>query len=86
MPVGNSTHHQLVGLLYRDHRGWLLGWLRRSVNCPQGAEALRQDTFVLLPGRPHLHTLPEPRALPGTMARARLSGHSRRPAPGSRSP
>ena len=40
MPVGNSTNHELVGLLYRDHRGWLLGWLRRSVNCPQRAEDL----------------------------------------------
>ncbi|HBM06832.1 MAG TPA: RNA polymerase subunit sigma, partial [Pseudomonas sp.] len=24
-----STHQQFVGSLYRDHRDWLLNWLRR---------------------------------------------------------
>ena len=80
MPVGNSTHHQLVGLLYRDHRGWLLGWLRRSVNCPQRAEDLSQDTFVRLLGRPDLHALREPRALLSTIARGLLIDHFRRSA------
>ena len=80
MPVGNSTHHQLVGLLYRDHRGWLLGWLRRSVNCPPRAEDLSQDTFGRLLGPPDLHTLREPRAPPGTIARGLLIDHFRRSA------
>ena len=37
--------------MYRDHRGWLLAWLRRNVACPQRAEDLSQDTFVRLLGR-----------------------------------
>ena len=30
--AGDSTHLQLVSLLYRDHRDWLLGWLRTSIH------------------------------------------------------
>jgi DNA-directed RNA polymerase specialized sigma24 family protein len=46
-----SPHGELVGALYRDHRGWLLGWLRRNVACAERAEDLSQDTFVRLLGR-----------------------------------
>ena len=37
--------------MYRDHRGWLLAWLRRNVACPSRAEDLSQDTFMRLLGR-----------------------------------
>ena len=48
--------------MYRDHRGWLLAWLRRNVACPQRAEDLSQDTFVRLLNRDELLTPREPRA------------------------
>ena len=53
MPLSSvqNPHSELVGALYRDHRGWLLAWLRRNVACPQRAEDLSQDTFVRLLGR-----------------------------------
>ena len=28
-----SPHGELVGALYRDHRSWLLNWLRRQPLC-----------------------------------------------------
>ena len=51
MSVQDSSNQQLVGLLYRDHRDWLFGWLRKSLNCAQRAEDLSQDTFVRLLGQ-----------------------------------
>ena len=82
MPLSSvqNPHSELVGALYRDHRGWLLAWLRRNVACPQRAEDLSQDTFVRLLGRPDLHTLREPRALLGSIARGLLIDHFRRSA------
>ncbi|WP_312155700.1 sigma factor, partial [Pseudomonas sp.] len=35
-------------VLYGTHRGWLHGWLRRSLGCSQQAADLAQDTFVRL--------------------------------------
>ncbi|WP_410318524.1 sigma factor, partial [Klebsiella pneumoniae] len=49
-----TPHSELVGALYRDHRGWLLAWLRRNVACPSRAEDLSQDTFMRLLGREEL--------------------------------
>ena len=64
-----TPHSELVGSLYRDHRGWLLAWLRRNVACPQRAEDLSQDTFVRLLGRPELSTPREPRAFLAAIAK-----------------
>ncbi|MEG0247048.1 MAG: RNA polymerase subunit sigma, partial [Pseudomonas sp.] len=33
MSPAQSPHSELVGTLYRDHRSWLLGWLRRNIAC-----------------------------------------------------
>ena len=65
-----NPHSELVGSLYRDHRGWLLAWLRRNVACPQRAEDLSQDTFVRLLGRTDLKAPREPRAFLTAIARA----------------
>lgn len=80
MPVADPSHQQLLGDLYREHRGWLTGWLRRSQDCPQRAEDLSQDTFVRLLARPELNTLQTPRALLRTIARGLLVDHFRRSA------
>lgn len=34
--------------LYRDHHGWLHGWLRKKLNCTHQAADIAQDTFVRL--------------------------------------
>lgn len=78
MPVADPSHQQLLGNLYREHRGWLIGWLRRSQDCPQRAEDLGQDTFVRLLSRSDLKTLQTPRALLRTIARGLLVDHFRR--------
>ena len=73
-----STHQQLVGSLYRDHREWLLSWLRRHQPCPHRAEDLSQDTFVRLLKRDDLGNLREPRTLLATIARGLLIDYFRR--------
>lgn len=75
-----NPHSELVGALYRDHRGWLLAWLRRNVACPQRAEDLSQDTFVRLLGRTELQTPREPRAFLAAIAKGLLFDYFRRAA------
>jgi RNA polymerase sigma factor (sigma-70 family) len=70
----------LVGALYRDHRTWLLAWLRRNVACPSKAEDLSQDTFVRLLGRETLTVPREPRAFLVAIAKGLLFDHFRRAA------
>lgn len=66
--------------MYRDHRRWLLGWLRRNVACAQRAEDLSQDTFVRLLGRDGLKAPREPRAFLLAIAKGLLFDHFRRAA------
>ncbi|MEK8028314.1 sigma-70 family RNA polymerase sigma factor [Pseudaquabacterium rugosum] len=67
-----------AGLLYRDHQGWLLAWLRRRLGCGHRAADLAQDTWLrlIVSGR-----LPEPaqaRAFLLQIARALvIDGHRR---------
>ncbi|MCW1244783.1 RNA polymerase sigma factor [Pseudomonas sp. SAICEU22] len=75
-----SRHSDLVGALYRDHRGWLLAWLRRNVACAQRAEDLSQDTFVRLLGREDLKAPREPRAFLVAIAKGLLFDYFRRAA------
>ncbi|WP_273825844.1 RNA polymerase sigma factor [Pseudomonas asplenii] len=75
-----SPHHELVGALYRDHRSWLLAWLRRNIACPQRAEDLSQDTFVRLLGRDELRAPREPKAFLVAIAKGLLFDHFRRAA------
>lgn len=75
-----STQTQLVGTLYRDHRSWLLSWLKRNVACPHRAEDLSQDTFVRLLGRDELKAPHEPRAFLVAIAKGLLFDYFRRAA------
>jgi RNA polymerase sigma-19 factor, ECF subfamily len=77
---GTTPHSDLVGALYRDHRGWLLAWLRRNVACAQRAEDLSQDTFVRLLGREELKAPREPRAFLVAIAKGLLFDYFRRAA------
>ena len=80
MSIVHSPQRDLIGTLYRDHRSWLLAWLRRSIACPQRAEDLSQDTFVRLLGRERLDTPREPRAFLLAIAKGLLFDHFRRAA------
>ncbi|AVU78107.1 RNA polymerase sigma factor [Pseudomonas rhizophila] len=80
MSSAPSPHSDLVGALYRDHRRWLLAWLRRNVACPQRAEDLSQDTFVRLLGREELTAPREPRAFLVAIAKGLLFDYFRRAA------
>ncbi|QXI38872.1 RNA polymerase sigma factor [Pseudomonas xantholysinigenes] len=80
MTSAHSPHADLIGALYRDHRGWLLAWLQRSTACRQRAEDLSQDTFVRLLGRDQLDTPREPRAFLAAVAKGLLFDHFRRAA------
>lgn len=48
--------------LYREHHGWLLGWLRKRLSADEAADDLAQDTFLRLLQKPALPALQEPRA------------------------
>ena len=67
--------------LYRDHHGWLVGWLRRKLDCTEQARDLAQDTFVRVLGRRRGDKLPglnEPRAYLTTIAHGLVVDHWRR--------
>lgn len=80
MSASESSNQLFVGTLYRDHRDWLLNWLRRYQTCPHRAEDLSQDTFLRLLKRNDLSEVREPRALLATIARGLLVDHFRRSA------
>lgn len=64
--------------LYCAHHGWLLGWLKRKLNCAEQAADLAQDTFVRLLTAPHERPMSEPRAYLTTVAKRLVIDHYRR--------
>ena len=63
--------------LYRDHRPWLFGWLRRRLGCEHRAEDLAQDVFLrVIQGRKTVRT-GEARALLTTIAKGLVVDHQR---------
>ncbi len=42
------TAQLALNLLYRDHHGWLAGWLRRRLGCAHDAADLSHDTYERL--------------------------------------
>lgn len=75
MPAPQDAVHGL----YRDHRGWLDGWLRRKVGNACDAADLVQDTFVrVLRHRAELAMVREPRAYLTTIAKRLVLNHYRR--------
>lgn len=70
-----------IALLYSDHHGWLVGWLRRRLGNPCDAADLAQDTFVRVLGKPQsLQGVREPRAWLTTIAHGLVVDHTRRAA------
>lgn len=63
--------------LYRQHHGWLEGWLRRKLNDAFLAADLAQDTFVSVIHSGQVAEIREPRPFLATIAR-RLIAHRHR--------
>ena len=74
MPKEQTFHD-----LYRDHRGWLEGWLRRRMGNGCDAADLSQDTFLrLLASSQRIADLQEPRAYLLTVGKRLLSNFYKR--------
>ncbi|OZI74210.1 sigma-70 family RNA polymerase sigma factor [Bordetella genomosp. 12] len=63
--------------LYREHRPWLMGWLRRKLGCAHHAEDMTQDVFTrILQGSKQIHA-GQARAFLVTVARGMVVDHWR---------
>ncbi|TBU86208.1 sigma-70 family RNA polymerase sigma factor [Phytopseudomonas dryadis] len=81
MSVGEISPQQSLQHLYREHSGWLIGWLRKRLGCADNAADLAQDTFLRLLAREReLPALREPRAYLSTIAHSLLVNFWRRQA------
>ncbi|MNT10804.1 putative RNA polymerase sigma factor FecI [compost metagenome] len=78
LPCTSVDDSAAIGALYREHHGWLTGWLRRRLGCPQNAADVAQDTFLRILASRDLLGLREPRAFLGTVARRLLIDRARR--------
>lgn len=67
-----------IDTLYREHRDWLLGWMRRRLNDGHMAADLTQDTFVRVIVGGQAQVLQEPRAYLTTLAQRVLYNFWRR--------
>lgn len=68
VPAAPFALHAEMHALYRDHRGWLQGWLRKRLGNACDAADLTQDTFVRVLMREPSQELRNPRAFLGTIA------------------
>lgn len=74
-----SQDNAAVGVLYSDHHGWLLGWLRKKLGCSHRAADMAQDTFIrVLTSRADIYALKEPRAYLTTIAGRLIIDDARR--------
>jgi RNA polymerase sigma-70 factor (ECF subfamily) len=73
-----QAQREFLGVLYRDHRCWLQGWLSGRVGCRETAADLTQDTFARLLQDRDLTALREPRAFLTTVARGLAANWFRR--------
>ncbi|NWC96322.1 MULTISPECIES: sigma-70 family RNA polymerase sigma factor [unclassified Pseudomonas] len=79
MSASDLPLNQAVHRLYAEHHGWLFGWLRKKLGCPQNAADLSHDTFVrILASRDALGGMREPRAFLTTTARHLIIDRARR--------
>lgn len=65
MTVKETAIRQQLDVLYREHHGWLSGFLCKRLGCSQHAADLAQDTFLRLLSR---QRLPEPEQARGYLA------------------
>jgi RNA polymerase sigma factor (sigma-70 family) len=68
----------VIDNLYREHQGWLLQWLKRRLDCREGAADLTQDVFIKLLLKLEWEPLHEPRAYLRTIAHGLLANSVKR--------
>lgn len=76
--MSNLTASDALAGLYREHHGWLLGWLRRRLDGAHNADDLAQDTFVRLLTSADEVAPREPRPYLITIAKRLVIDHGRR--------
>lgn len=78
MSIAQSS--ESIAVIYSNHHGWLMRWLRAKLQCADHAADLAQDTFMRLLTAPHdsRQSLREPRAYLITVAQRLLIDHYRR--------
>lgn len=76
--MSSNSSVATVDSLYRDHHGWLLGWLHQRMGCGHHAADLTQDTFERILTRVELDQIREPRPWLLTIAKRLLIDKSRR--------
>ncbi|MBB3181864.1 sigma-70 family RNA polymerase sigma factor [Variovorax sp. Sphag1AA] len=74
-----ASHHS-VEFLYRDHHGWLQGWLRGKLGSAFDAADLAHDTFVRILVDRNAQLIREPRSYLATIAGRVVVDHYRRQA------
>ncbi|MFJ9993084.1 sigma-70 family RNA polymerase sigma factor [Pseudomonas putida] len=67
--VAGGAAHMGLETLYREHSGWLHGWLRQRMNNAADAADLAQDTFIRVLLARSAGMLNEPRHYLATIAR-----------------
>lgn len=78
MSASDTSTQRAIHTLYRDHHGWLHGWLRRRLGCSQHAADLAHDTFVRLIVSERLPVAEQGRRYLAQIARHLLIDHRRR--------
>lgn len=77
-----ATDHSLlqrdISTLYRDHHGWLHGWLRRKLGNAGDAADLAHDTFIRILSKREAPDVRAPRAYLSTIARGLVADFFRR--------
>ncbi|WP_437879798.1 sigma-70 family RNA polymerase sigma factor [Pseudomonas sp. LRF_L74] len=76
--VPDASPHAGLDSLYRDHAGWLQGWLRKRLGDRERAEDISHDTFVRLITSTIVQPLREPRSFLATVAKRVMVDHLRR--------
>ncbi|MBO3275150.1 sigma-70 family RNA polymerase sigma factor [Pseudomonas schmalbachii] len=77
MSGSTITPNQALSALYREHHGWLQGWLRRRLDNADAAD-LAQDTFVRVLKARNAAEIREPRDYLATIAKGLMIDHFRR--------
>lgn len=79
-PTVTSAASAPIEGLYREHRPWLMGWLRRRVDSPQQAEDLSQDVFMRILQGSKTVRADQARVFLATIARGLVIDYRRRSA------
>lgn len=76
--LGPASVQDQAEALYRSHHGWLRGWLRQRLGCPEQAADFAHDTFFRVLTRPQTEALARPRAFLARVATRLLIDDARR--------